>query len=339
VEVNKTASEDVLIRVENLYKYFPARTGVIDTIRGRKEWVHAVDNVSFEIKRGEVFCLVGESGCGKTTTARALIRLDDPTDGRIFFEGENIANITGDALKALRLKMQMIFQDPYTSTNPRMTIYDSVAEPLVVHKLASGEELMEKVAKALESVELTPPEMYMYRYPHELSGGQRQRVGIARALILDPEFIVADEPVSMVDVSLRAGILNLLLDLKNKYNLTYVFITHNLAQAKYIGSRIAVMYLGKIVELGDTEETFEEPLHPYTKALVSNVPIPDPDLVREKMRLKGEIPTAINPPKGCRLHPRCPYASDVCGIEEPAFTEVKEGHFVACHLVSKDSVH
>jgi len=332
-------AEDVLIRVENLYKYFPARTGVIDSILGRKEWVHAVDGISFEIKRGDVLCLVGESGCGKTTTARALIRLDDPTGGRIFFEGEDIANITGDALKALRLKMQMIFQDPYTSTNPRMTIYDSVAEPLVVHKLASGEKLREKVAEALESVELTPPEMYMYRYPHELSGGQRQRIGIARALILEPEFIVADEPVSMVDVSLRAGILNLLLDLKNKYNLTYVFITHNLAQAKYIGSRIAVMYLGKIVELGGTEETFEEPLHPYTKALVSNVPIPDPDLVREKMRLKGEIPTPINPPTGCRLHPRCPYALDVCGVEEPALTEVKKGHFVACHLVSKDSVH
>ncbi len=327
-------AEDVLIRVENLYKYFPARTGVIDSILGRKEWVHAVDDISFEIKRGDVLCLVGESGCGKTTTARALIRLDDPTGGRIFFEGVDIANISGDALKAFRLKMQMIFQDPYTSTNPRMTIYDSVAEPLVVHKLASGEELREKVAEALESVELTPPEMYMYRYPHELSGGQRQRVGIARALILEPEFIVADEPVSMVDVSLRAGILNLLLDLKNKYNLTYVFITHNLAQAKYIGSRIAVMYLGKIVELGGTEETFEEPLHPYTKTLVSNVPIPDPDLVREKIHLKGEIPTPINPPTGCRLHPRCPYAVDVCGVEEPAFKEVKEGHFVACHLVS-----
>jgi oligopeptide/dipeptide ABC transporter ATP-binding protein len=339
MEVDEITTEDILIRVENLYKYFPARTGVIDSILGRQEWVHAVDNISFEVKRGDVLCLVGESGCGKTTTARALIRLDDPTDGRIFFEGEDIANITGDGLKALRLKMQMIFQDPYTSTNPRMTIYDSVAEPLVVHKLASGEELREKVAKALESVELTPPELYMYRYPHELSGGQRQRVGIARALILEPEFIVADEPVSMVDVSLRAGILNLLLDLKNKYNLTYVFITHNLAQAKYIGSRIAVMYLGKIVELGDTEETFEEPLHPYTKTLISNVPIPDPDLVREKMHLKGEIPTPIKPPTGCRLHPRCPYALDICSVEEPAFTEVKEGHFVACHLVSKDSIN
>ncbi len=214
-----------------------------------------------------------------------------------------------------------------------MTIFDAVAEPLVVHKLASGEELADKVAQGLESVELTPPEAFMYRYPHELSGGQRQRVGIARVLILNPEFIAADEPVSMVDVSLRAGILNLLLDLKDKFDLTYIFITHNLAQAKYVGNRIAVMYLGKIVEMGEAEATLGEPLHPYTKALVSNVPIPDPDVVRERIHLKGEIPTPINPPPGCRMHPRCPYVIEKCSNEEPKLVEVGKGRFVACHLV------
>lgn len=326
-------TNDILLKVENLRKYFPARTGFISSVLGRKEWVHAVDDISFEIKRGEVLCLVGESGCGKTTTARVIIRLDEPTGGKVYFEGEDVFALDRKRLKSLRLKMQMIFQDPYTSTNPRMTIFDAVAEPLVVHKLASGEELAEKVTQSLESVELTPPETFMYRYPHELSGGQRQRVGIARVLILEPEFIVADEPVSMVDVSLRAGILNLLLDLKDKFNLTYIFITHNLAQAKYVGNKIAVMYLGKIVELGQAETTLGEPLHPYTKALVSNVPIPDPDIVRKRIRLKGEIPTPINPPSGCRLHPRCPYAVEKCRTEEPTLAEVERGHFVACHLV------
>lgn len=328
-------TDDFLIRVENLVKYFPARTGLLASLRGRKEWVHAVDDISFNIKKGDVLCLVGESGCGKTTTARVLIRLEEPTSGHVYFEGRDIASLKGKELKALRLKMQMIFQDPYTATNPRMTIYESVAEPLVVHHLASGDELRDRVAKALETVDLIPPESFMSRYPHELSGGQRQRIGIARALILEPEFMVLDEPVSMVDVSLRAGILNLLLDLKNKFNLTYVFITHNLAQAKYVGRRVAVMYLGRIVELGDSETTFVDPLHPYTKALVSNVPIPDPDLVREKIHLKGEIPTPINPPSGCRLHPRCQYAIHKCATEEPEFVEARKGHFVACHLVEK----
>ena len=326
------AEKDVLIRVENLFKYFPARTGFMASILGRKEWVHAVDDISFTINRGEIMCLVGESGCGKTTTARVILRLDEPTSGNILFDGEDVFGLKGKELKALRLKMQMIFQDPYTATNPRMTIFDSVAEPLVVHSLASGEELEDKVASALESVELTPADSFVFRYPHELSGGQRQRVGIARALILDPEFIAADEPVSMVDVSMRAGLLNLLLDLKTKFDLTYIFITHNLAQAKYMGDRIAVMYLGKIVELGKADVTLREPLHPYTQALVSNVPIPDPDLVREKMHLKGEIPTPINPPSGCRLHPRCPYVMDKCQTIEPEFKEEMKGHFVACHL-------
>lgn len=326
-------TNETLIKVENLKKYFPARTGFISSILKRREWIHAVDGISFDIKRGEVLSLVGESGCGKTTTARVILRLEEPSGGNVYFEGGDVFALKRKELKNLRSKMQMIFQDPYTSTNPRMTIFDSVAEPLVVHHLASGEELAEKVTKALESVELTPPDTFLYRYPHELSGGQRQRVGIARALILEPEFIAADEPVSMIDVSLRAGILNLLLDLKDKFHLTYIFITHNLAQAKYIGNRIAVMYLGKIVELGKAETTLGEPLHPYTKALVSNVPIPDPDIVRERIRLKGEIPTPINPPSGCRLHPRCPYAIEKCSIEEPKFSEAEKGHFAACHLI------
>ena len=325
--------DEALLRVENLRKWFPARAGLFSTLLGEKQWIRAVDGVSFNIKRREVLCLVGESGCGKTTTARVILRLNEPTDGNVYFKGQDVFSLGKSQLKKMRTKMQIIFQDPYESMNPRLTIFDTVAEPLNVNHLAKGEELKDKITSALETVGLTPPDTFLNRYPHELSGGQRQRVGIARALILDPEFVAADEPVSMVDVSLRAGILNLMLDLKEKFGLTYLFITHNLAQAKYVGDRIAVMYLGKIVELGPAEKTLREPLHPYTKALVSNVPVPDPEAVHERLRLKGEIPTPINPPSGCRLHPRCPYAMEICSKKEPKLIEAEKGHFVACHLV------
>jgi len=324
-----------LIRVVDLKKWFPVRMGFLTSLL-RKEplWVKAVDGVSFDIHRGEVLCLVGESGCGKTTTGRTILRLIEPTGGQVFFKGVNIFELNKEELRKLRQKMQMIFQDPYESLNPRMTVLDIVAEPLRVHGLAEGEELMDRVLRALEDAELRPPEAFLARYPHELSGGQRQRVGIARALVLNPEFIVADEPVSMIDVSLRAGILNLMMDLKERFGLTYLFITHDIAQARYIGDRMAVMYLGKIVELGPIEDLIKEPLHPYTKALISNVPVPDPDAKRQRIYLKGEVPTPINPPPGCRFHPRCPWAKAICREEEPQLIEVQPGRFVACHLIA-----
>ena len=324
-----------LVRVVDLKKWFPVRMGFLTSLL-RKEplWVKAVDGVSFDIHRGEVLCLVGESGCGKTTTGRTILRLIEPTDGQVFFKGVNIFELNKEELRKLRQKMQMIFQDPYESLNPRMTVLDIVAEPLRVHGLAEGEELMDRVLRALEDAELRPPEAFLARYPHELSGGQRQRVGIARALVLNPEFIVADEPVSMIDVSLRAGILNLMMDLKERFGLTYLFITHDIAQARYIGDRMAVMYLGKIVELGPIEDLIKEPLHPYTKALISNVPVPDPDARRQRIYLKGEVPTPINPPPGCRFHPRCPWAKAICREEEPQLIEVQPGRFVACHLIA-----
>jgi len=302
---------------------------------GKQLFVRAVDGISFDIKKAEIFGLAGESGSGKTTTGRLLLRLVEPTSGKIFFHEEDVSNFTEKQFKPLRRKVQMIFQDPYESLNPRMTIRGIVEEPLLIQGLTGG-DLEGKVHKALEDVDLIPPEEFLPRFPHELSGGQRQRVAVARALILSPEFIVADEPVSMLDVSIRAGILDLMLDLREKYGVSFLYVTHDLALARHMCDRIAVMYLGRIMERGLMDDIVNEPLHPYTKTLIAAVPIPDPTSRRIEVGVNGEIPSPVNPPSGCRFHTRCPsYIGDVCRTKEPALVEIEKGHFVACHLYSK----
>ncbi len=323
-----------VLTVLNLKKYFPLQKSFIEQLITRKKLtVKAVDNISFKINVGEVFSLVGESGCGKTTTGRLIVRLERPDSGKIVFEGQDITFANEKLLRPLRRKMQIIFQDPYASLNPRMTIGDAVAEPLIIHGIMSKMEAREEALKMLESVGLTPPETFYKAYPHQLSGGQRQRVVIARAMILKPKFVVADEPVSMIDVSLRASILKLLMKFKNTYNLTMLFITHDLAVARLISNTIAVMYLGKIVEMAPVDELIENPLHPYTKALLSSVPTIVPQMKKEKIVLRGDVPSPINPPSGCRLHPRCPLAMEKCVKEEPQLKYVGNGHYVACHLI------
>ncbi|KYH37141.1 MAG: peptide ABC transporter ATPase [Candidatus Bathyarchaeota archaeon B24] len=323
-----------VVEADGLKKWFPVRRGLADIILRRPpKFIRAVDGVSFAIKRGEIFCLAGESGCGKTTTGRLILRLEEPTAGRILFKGVDITNLDGEELIEFRRKAQIIFQDPYESLNPHMRVIDIISEPLSIHKLAHNrEEVIERVTKTLEDVALKPPEEFMYRYPHELSGGQRQRVAIARAIILQPEFIVADEPVSMLDMSIRAEILDLMLGIRDRYGIAYLFITHDLAVAKHICDRIAIMYLGKVVELGEATEVIDNPLHPYTKALTAAIPVPDPRVKIGEIPIKGEVPSPINPPSGCRFHPRCPYAMDICSKKEPGLKDVEKGRKVACHL-------
>jgi oligopeptide/dipeptide ABC transporter ATP-binding protein len=285
-----------------------------------------------DIGRGEVVGLVGETGSGKTTLGKAIVRLVNPTGGQIIYDGVDIASLDGPALRKYRSRLQMIFQDPYDSINPRMSVFDIVSEGLLINRIASGKELEDRVMRSLEDVRL-PPEEFASRYPHELSGGQRQRVAIARALAMRPEFIVADEPVSMLDVSIRGEVLNVMLDLREKYGISFLFITHDLAIAKHMSDRIAVMYLGRLVEVADSEELVRNPLHPYTQALLAAVPIPDPTAPKVEVKAKGELPSPLSPPPGCPFHPRCPYAFDRCRTEVPRLREVSPGHWVACHLV------
>jgi len=289
--------------------------------------------VSMDIGRGEVVGLVGETGSGKTTLGKAIVRLVNPTGGQIIYDGVDIASLDGPALRKYRGRLQMIFQDPYDSINPRMSVFDIVSEGLLINRIASGKELEDRVMRSLEDVRLLPPEEFASRYPHELSGGQRQRVAIARALAMRPEFIVADEPVSMLDVSIRGEVLNVMLDLREKYGISFLFITHDLAIAKHMSDRIAVMYLGRLVEVADSEELVRNPLHPYTQALLAAVPIPDPTAPKVEVKAKGELPSPLRPPPGCPFHPRCPYAFDRCRTEVPRLREVSPGHWVACHLV------
>ena len=323
-----------LLEVVDLVKYFPIRQNILDNILNREvEMVKAVDSISFSINKGEIFGLVGESGCGKTTTGRTILRLIEPTNGEVLFDKADIMKMNKEEMKRYRREMQIIFQDPFESLNPKMTIHDLVDEPLRIHGIGKTEKERHKlIFEALTEVQLTPPEEFLFRYPHELSGGQRQRVAIARALILRPRFIVADEPVSMLDVSIRTEVLNLMLDLKDMLGLTYLFITHDLAIAKYMSDKIGVMYLGKIIELGDVYDVLDDPDHPYTQALMAAVPKADLNVKRGDLPIRGETPQPINVPKGCRFNPRCPYAFDRCRVEEPQLMEVEPGHGAACWL-------
>jgi len=322
-----------IIKAEHLTKHFPIKTSFFKTLLSKQTpVVHAVDDISFEIGAEEIFGLVGESGCGKTTTGKLLLRLIQPTSGKIYFKGKNITNLTDQEMRKTRQKIQVIFQDPYESLNPRMSIYDIISEPVHVQKAArSLEEIKDKITKVMEDMDLVPPEEFLYRFPHELSGGQRQRVAIARAFILQPQFIVADEPVSMLDASIRSEVAKLILSLVEKFHISFLYITHDIALSRYMCNRIAVMYLGKIVERGPTDDVIQHPFHPYTEALIAAVPVPDPTVKRTEIVLKGEIPSAVNPPSGCRFHTRCMYAQDICKKEEPPLVESGNRYF-ACYF-------
>jgi oligopeptide transport system ATP-binding protein len=315
-----------LLQVKNLKKYFPIKGGILSKTVGH---VQAVDDISFDLYPGETVGLVGESGCGKSTAARTILRLIEPTGGEVFFEGQDILKLGKKPMRALRRQMQIIFQDPYASLNPRMTVASIVGEPLEIHKIAKGRAKEERVANILEKVGLRPE--HMRRYPHEFSGGQRQRIGIARALALNPKLIIGDEPVSALDVSIQAQVINLLEDLQREFNLTYLIIAHDLSVVEHISDRVAVMYLGKIVELATDRELYENPSHPYTEALLSAVPRPDPSIKKQRIILPGDVPSPINPPSGCRFHTRCLYAKADCKTVEPALQDIGGGHYVACH--------
>ena len=322
---------DNLLTVTNLKKYFPVEKGFLDRLlTSQKSFVHAVDDVSFSVNRGDILGLVGESGSGKSTTGRLCLKLIEPTSGSILFEGVDLAKLHGEELRRFRKNMQLIFQDPMSSLSPRIKIGDAIRHALSFQGVGTASEQTERTRAILERVGLKPWSNFYDRYPHQLSGGQRQRVVIARALVLNPKFVVADEPIAMVDVSVRAQILELMLELKKEFDLTYLFITHDLAMANYVCHSIAIMYLGRIVETGSKEDVFGRPLHPYTLALLSSIPVPDPKAKLERIIPKGEIPSPINPPKGCRFHPRCPYAQAICSEREPQLEETEPSHMVAC---------
>ncbi len=331
IETRKEKKE-VLVRVENLKKHFPIITGFLRRTTGA---VRAVDGVSFEILQGETLGLVGESGCGKSTLGRTILMLHEPTDGKIFFEGMDLAEMSRSELRSMRRRMQIIFQDPYSSLNPRMTIEKIIAEPLTIHHSANGKELREMVEVLLEKVGLNP--LFANRFPHEFSGGQRQRIGVARALALNPSFIVADEPISALDVSIQAQVVNLLEDLQDELGHTYLFIAHDLSMVRHICDRVAVMYLGKIVEIGTVDEIYENPQHPYLQALLSAVPVPDPKVEQQRQRiiLEGDVPSPAHPPEGCNFNTRCPLAFDRCFQAEPELKELIPQHEIACFAVEE----
>lgn len=318
---------DLLLQVKNLVRYFPIKKGVFKRTVG---WIKAVDDISFEVYEGETVGLVGESGCGKTTTALTVLRLEEPTGGQVIFDGKELTKMKRSEMRRERKNMQIIFQDPYSSLNPRMKVKNIIAEGMLTHNMLNSQQRYKRVGELLERVGI--PAEYMDRFPHEFSGGQRQRIGIARALALEPKIIMCDEPVSALDVSIRSQIINLLKDLQKEYNLTYLFVAHDLSVIKYVSDRVIVMYLGKIVEIADKKEFFINTLHPYAQALISAVPVPNPDYKKDRIILKGDVPSPANPPKGCRFHPRCSKVIKICSEAEPKLKEVKDGHFCACHL-------
>jgi len=323
-------SDEFLVRVEDLVMHFPIYRGVFQKQVGA---VRAVDGISFSIKRGETLGLVGESGCGKSTTGRAILQLYRPTAGHVFYGDQDLTLLKGEELRRMRRKMQMIFQDPYASLNPRMTVGDIIGEPLIVHNVASGKEVQDRVENLLQLVKMNPS--FATRYPHEFSGGQRQRIGVARALALQPEFIVCDEPISALDVSIQAQVVNLLEDLQEEFHLTYLFIAHDLSMVRHISDRVAVMYLGMIAEITDRNTLYANPLHPYSRALLSAVPIPDPVIENSRNRiiLEGDVPSPVNPPSGCHFRTRCPLAKEICAEKTPELREIAVGHFAACHMI------